>query len=55
MRSPTRIEVFNGQSVISLPVRLHPAFIPHLVLIAVIFLASTADLVMTTVSWMTGV
>ncbi len=55
MSSPTRIEIFNGQSVVSLPVRLHPAFIPHLVLIAVIFLASAADIVMTTVSWIAGV
>ena len=43
MKSPTRIEVFGGQSVVSVPIRLHPAYIPHVVLIAVIALTWTAD------------
>ena len=54
MKSPTRIELFGSQSVLSVPVRLHPAYIPHLVLIAVIILAFAMDLMMTAMSWVVG-
>ena len=54
MKSPTRIELFGSQSVLSVPVRLHKAYIPHLVLIGVIVLASAMDVVMTTMSWIVG-
>lgn len=55
MKSQTRIELIDRQSVVSLPARVHPAYIPHLVLIAVIVLASIADLTMTAVSWVSGI
>ena len=54
MKSPTRIELFGSQSVLSVPVRLHPAYIPHLVLIAVIVIASALDVMMTAMSWASG-
>ncbi|HEY0303048.1 MAG TPA: hypothetical protein VGC36_17000 [Rhizomicrobium sp.] len=40
---------------VSLPVRVHPANVPHLVLIAVVVLAAATDMVMSTVSWIAGV
>lgn len=55
MKSQTRIELFDGQSVLSLPARVHPAYIPHVVLIAVIVLASALDVMMTAMSWIGGV
>jgi len=54
VRSHTRIEVFGGQTVLSAPVRLHPAYIPHAVLIAVIALAWIADGALAAVSWISG-
>lgn len=54
MKSPTRIEVFGGQSVVSVPVRLHPAYVPHVVLIAVIAFAWIADAAVAAVSWVSG-
>ena len=54
MKSPTRIELFGSQSVLSVPIRIHPAYIPHLVLVAVILLASVADAAMMTFSWING-
>ena len=54
MKSSTRIELFGSQSVLSVPVRLHPAYIPHLVLIAVILIASALDVMMTAMSWVVG-
>jgi hypothetical protein len=47
--------VFDGNAVVSLPVRLHPAYIPHVVLIAVIVLASALDVMMTAMSWISGI
>jgi len=43
MTPSTRIEIFDRQSVISMPFRIHPALIPHAVLIAFISLAWAAD------------
>jgi hypothetical protein len=54
VKSPTRIEVFGGQSVVSVPVRLHPAYIPHAVLIAVIAFAWIADAAVAAVGWVSG-
>lgn len=54
MKSPTRIEVFGSQSLMSVPIRLHPAYVPHIVLIAVIALACVADAAMQTYSWVSG-
>jgi hypothetical protein len=54
VKSPTRIEVFGGQSVVSVPVRLHPAYVPHVVLIAVIAFAWIADAAVAAVSWVSG-
>ncbi|HEX4301869.1 MAG TPA: hypothetical protein VHZ78_03695 [Rhizomicrobium sp.] len=51
MRSPTRIELFGRQSVVSLPVRLHPAYVPHVLLGAVIVLAWTVDAALAAANW----
>ena len=55
MKQPTRIELFGSQSLLSVPVRLNPAYIPHVVLIAVIVFAWVADGAIAAVSWINGV
>ena len=55
MKSPTRIELFGRQGVVSFPARLHPAYIPHVVLGVVIVLAWTVDAALAAASWVAGV
>jgi len=55
MKSPTRIELFDRETSVSLPVRLHPAYIPHAVLGAVIVFAWLIDGALAAVSWVAGV
>ncbi|MEJ0025790.1 MAG: hypothetical protein WDN01_07165 [Rhizomicrobium sp.] len=43
MTSSTRIEIFDRRSVVSMPFQIHPAFIPHAVLIVFIAGAWAAD------------
>jgi len=43
MTPSTRIEMFDAKSVISMPLCIHPAFIPHAVLIGFIAFAWAAD------------
>lgn len=46
-----RIEIIDQRTVVSMPFRLNPAFVPHFVLIGVILFASLADMLLTTASW----
>ena len=46
--------MFGGQTVLSAPVRVHPAYIPHVVLIAVIALAWIADGAIAAFGWIVG-
>jgi hypothetical protein len=43
--------LFGSQSVVSMPLRLHPAYIPHVVLIAFIVLASAAGAAIQLAGW----
>ena len=43
MTPSTRIEIFDRQSILSMPLRIHPALIPHAVLLVFISLAWAAD------------
>ncbi len=43
MTPSARIEIFDRQSVLSMPFRVHPALIPHVVLVAFISFAWAAD------------
>jgi hypothetical protein len=52
--SPTRIEFFDRQSVVSLRVRIPRVFVPHLVLMAVIVLSSLVGVMMTAMRWIAG-
>ncbi|MEJ1970055.1 MAG: hypothetical protein WDN03_15700 [Rhizomicrobium sp.] len=51
MISPSRVELFGKQSLISFPIRIHPVYIPHAVFLAVIVLASIANAAMQAVDW----
>ena len=51
MTQSTRLELYGNQSIFSVPIRLHPVYIPHAVLIAVIVLASLANAVMQAADW----
>jgi hypothetical protein len=54
VNSPTRIEIFDRETTVSLPVRLHPAYIPHVVLGVVIISAWLIDGALAAVSWVAG-
>ncbi|MBL6854021.1 MAG: hypothetical protein ISS15_11845 [Alphaproteobacteria bacterium] len=51
MKQPPRVELFTTSATFSVPIRLHPVYIPHAVLIAVIVLASVANAVMQAADW----
>jgi hypothetical protein len=55
VKSHTRIEIFDRETTVSLPVRIHPAYIPHIVLGAVIVFAWVLDGALAAVSWVAGV
>ncbi len=55
MKSPTRIELFDRETSVSLPARIHPAYIPHVILGGVIVLAWLLDGALAAVSWVAGV
>ena len=51
MKRLTRVELFGSDTTFSVPIRLHPVYIPHAVLITVIVLASLANAVMQAADW----
>jgi hypothetical protein len=51
MKSPLRLELFTKRTTFSVPIRLHPVYIPHAVLVTVIVLASVANVVMQAADW----
>jgi hypothetical protein len=51
MKQPARLELFTKQAIFSVPIRFHPVYIPHAVLIAVIVLASVANAAMQAADW----
>lgn len=51
MKQPLRVELFTKATSFSVPIRLHPVYIPHAVLIAVIVLASVANALMQAADW----
>ena len=51
MKPSPRLELFTKRTTFSVPIRLHPVYIPHAVLIAVIVLASIANAVMQAADW----
>ena len=51
MKQPSRLELFTKSVTFSVPIRLHPVYIPHAVLVAVIVLASVANAAMQAADW----
>jgi hypothetical protein len=47
----TRVELFGNHATFSVPIRLHPVYIPHAVLATVIVLASIANAAMQAADW----
>ncbi|MEI9993504.1 MAG: hypothetical protein WDM91_02830 [Rhizomicrobium sp.] len=51
MKPSARIDVLSRQSTISLPFRLHPIYVPHIVLASLIVLAWSVDGVLALLGW----
>jgi hypothetical protein len=51
MKTAARIEIVDRATVISAPFRIHPAFIPHAVMIGIILLSSIADMAVIAGGW----
>jgi hypothetical protein len=51
MKPPPRLESFTKAASFSVPICLHPVYTPHAALIAVIVLASVANVVMQAAGW----